>query len=428
MNEGRNQSITMKFSSTGNLPQASYYSLYANAKEITSSSKKLDSDKPDSINTSNNKGVTTTNTSKNTMKKDETIDNNSNAFWEEFNFTNEEKQKLQSLLDENISKCDVIENAPTQKRGQYLIHKYEHEANTKWDNFYTSHQTNFFKDRHYLNKAFHDDFGVVYETNSGGEFDHERQMVAVNSNNEEDFTIIEIGCGVGNTLLPLLELKPFVYIPVKEKGIDDELKNIQKEQLIKKRLVIHGFDFSSVAINLLQKDPRFINANCDNNRSISGVWDITQSKPDLYSKSDISLLLFVMSAISPSKMVQAAQNAANTLKPGGILLLRDYGRYDEAQMKLGCSRNKRLGNNFYVKSDGTRCYYFMLEDIAQLFGGNGNVTSIGNKDKNEDAAISAGAGLEILELKYVQRVYKNRANETSRRRIWVQGRFRKPLK
>ena len=106
-------------------------------------------------------------------------------------------------------------------------------------------------------------------------------------------------------------------------------------------------------------------------------------------------------------MLDAAKHAASTLKPGGTLVFRDYGRYDEAQMKLGTSRAKRIGDNFYVKSDGTRCYYFDLPDLKRLFG-------------------EEGARLEILELKYLRRNYRNREMSRTRRRVWVQGRFRKP--
>ena len=37
-----------------------------------------------------------------------------------------------------------------------------------------------------------------------------------------------------------------------------------------------------------------------------------------------------------------------------------------------------------------------------------------------------GNSLEILELDYVRQVYRNFGDDTKRRRIWVQGRFRKP--
>ena len=87
-------------------------------------------------------------------------------------------------------------------------------------------------------------------------------------------------------------------------------------------------------------------------------------------------------------------------------MFRDYGRYDEAQMKLGTSRQKLLKENFYRKHDGTKCYYFDLEDIKGLF---------------------EGVGLEVLELKYLRRVYRNNALRESRRRVWVHGKFRKPL-
>ncbi len=89
-------------------------------------------------------------------------------------------------------------------------------------------------------------------------------------------------------------------------------------------------------------------------------------------------------------------------------IVHSYGRYDEAQLKLGSSRGKRLSENFYVKHDSTRVYYFDLEDLDRLFG-------------------ARGAGLEVIELKYIRRVYKNRSDDTERRRVWVQARFRKPL-
>ena len=82
-----------------------------------------------------------------------------------------------------------------------------------------------------------------------------------------------------------------------------------------------------------------------------------------------------------------------------------YGRFDEAQMKLGVSRKKQLKENFYRKHDGTKCYYFSLEDVEKLF------TSV---------------GLQVLELEYLQRIYDNLKSGEKRRRVWVHGRFQKP--
>lgn len=393
-------------------------------------------------------------------------------FWQEFEFTSRDKEQIEQTLLQNQHKCDIVQNAVTKQRGQFIIDKYEKEAMDNWDNFYSSHETKFFKDRHYLVKAFPKEFGIVYGNNyddsskGGG---NEDGIVGINEapsdsdgttrenrhdhvvDSDELFTITEIGCGVGNTVLPLLELDPYIYEPSSESLLcddknDDENADENDDENIsrypsykKKKMFIWGLDFSSVAIDLLRKDERYRNATTDNNdRTRAHVWDITATHPDqinveiivhtetqkvplcLNSSSNISLLLFVLSAISPEKMPQAARHVASTLKPGGTLVFRDYGRYDEAQIKLGTSRNKRLSDNFYVKHDGTRCYYFTTEDVQRLFG---------KCDEKEEGGSSneLGAGLEVLELKYVQRVYKNRSDDATRKRIWVQARFRKPI-
>ena len=95
------------------------------------------------------------------------------------------------------------------------------------------------------------------------------------------------------------------------------------------------------------------------------------------------------------------------LKPGAVLVFRDYGRYDQAQMQLAERRGRLLSENYYRKADGTTCFYFTTEDLVRLCCRHG--------------------GLEVLECKYLRRIYKNRSSNETRRRVWVQGRFRKPV-
>ena len=38
------------------------------------------------------------------------------------------------------------------------------------------------------------------------------------------------------------------------------------------------------------------------------------------------------------------------------MLFRDYGLYDHAMLRFG--RGHKLSDNFYVRQDGTRAYYF----------------------------------------------------------------------
>ena len=92
---------------------------------------------------------------------------------------------------------------------------------------------------------------------------------------------------------------------------------------------------------------------------------------------------------------------ARRLKPGGRLLLRDYGRFDEAQLRL--KKGTRLGEHHYVKADGTCCFYFEVDDVAPLFARHFETVSLGLDCRQE----------------------ANRATRQRRRRVFVRGQFRK---
>jgi tRNAThr (cytosine32-N3)-methyltransferase len=86
-----------------------------------------------------------------------------------------------------------------------------------------------------------------------------------------------------------------------------------------------------------------------------------------------------------------------------LIVFRDYGRYDMAQLRF--KKNRLLSDNFYVRGDGTRVYFFDSEEIVKLFG---------SKFTIEQNAVD-------------RRLIVNRLRKVKMYRVWLQGKFRKPL-
>lgn len=102
----------------------------------------------------------------------------------------------------------------------------------------------------------------------------------------------------------------------------------------------------------------------------------------------------------------AIKNVYSVLKPGGLVIFRDYGIYDEAQIKFSAASDKRLEDNFYVRHDGTMSYFFSKEDLQSRF---------------------EAEGFNTKEVDYVYRETTNRSLEMRIDRIFVQGKFEKSL-
>ena len=67
---------------------------------------------------------------------------------------------------------------------------------------------------------------------------------------------------------------------------------------------------------------------------------------------DIISMIFVLSAIHPDKFSDVVNNLHRCLRPGGMVLVRDYGLYDMAMLRFG--PGSKLADRFYVRQDGTR--------------------------------------------------------------------------
>lgn len=146
------------------------------------------------------------------------------------------------------------------------------------------------------------------------------------------------------------------------------------------------------------------NAKYDESRMKAFQCDITEAeqfRENIPEESlDMVTMIFVLSAINPTKFSQVVRNIHRLLKPGGKVLFRDYGRYDMAQIRF--KSGSKIGENFYVRQDGTRSYFFTIEEIAALFGEN---------------------GFSVLSNVYVKRRTINAKEQLDVPRTFLQGKF-----
>lgn len=139
---------------------------------------------------------------------------------------------------------------------------------------------------------------------------------------------------------------------------------------------------------------------------------------------DVASLIFVLSAIHPDKFLLSLRNIASVMKQGALLIFRDYGLYDMAQIRFG--RGNKLGDNFYVRHDGTRfekkkhfrllvcvnnpflpfqrSYFFTVDYLTELV---------------------KEAGFDVIACHYVHRRTVNKKEGVDEPRVFVQGKFMK---
>lgn len=104
-------------------------------------------------------------------------------------------------------------------------------------------------------------------------------------------------------------------------------------------------DFSPRAISLVQRHPLY--AQSDIQAFSADITCPEELEQIPLNCVDVATLVFVLSAIHPKKWSQAMDNIYKRIKPGGWLLIRDYGRYDMAQIRF--KSGHKIADNFYMR-------------------------------------------------------------------------------
>jgi len=283
-----------------------------------------------------------------------------------------------------------------------------------WNLFYKNNKTNFFKNRKWLAQ----EFPVLDE---------------MTREDAPPALVLEVGAGAGNSAFPILQ-----------KRRNEGLK-------------IHACDFSRKAVELIRAhelyEPKYIQAD---------VWDVAASPesdngglpPGITEGSvDVVLMIFIFSALNPQQWDQAVRNIWRVLKPGGQVLFRDYGRGDLAQVRF--KKGRYMDENFYVRGDGTRVYFFDKKELVEIWSGLTSSPSIQPTESQseepeeteslslasqlksaqlectspEDSANSAlhsRSAFDIVHVGIDRRMLVNRQRRLKMYRCWMQAVFRKP--
>jgi len=223
-----------------------------------------------------------------------------------------------------------------------------------WDGFFLLHaeKSSFFKTRRYLALEFPELLDGLPQR-----------------------CLLEIGCGYGSSLAAVMEANP--------------------------TLQCFACDLSATALRLLDQTLGPVYGE----RLTTFVCDVVeQDLPHevvLPGSMDFVLMTFMLSAVGTKEAHQAVlQRAHAALRPGGLLLFRDYGWCDAKMMQS----RKRLGPQLYLRADGTLAYFFKEEEVWQL---------------------ARATNFQVLECKYATVLSKNRRKGTAIQRVFLHAKLQR---
>lgn len=303
---------------------------------------------------------------------------------------------IQPDVETNIS---TILSQNRRSATTFTVSKHSKEAAKNWDKFYKNHQDRFFKDRHWTSREFGSQIAGSSSTptaegiagsvkpkagNAEDDREEETQMISQDlGGNTGENVLLEVGCGVGNMLYPLLEAK--------------------------EGLKVHCCDFSARAVDMVRSHPLY-----DPQRVNAFVFDLTSppntpslsshlTSPPYNSWPNITTisLIFVLSAIPPHLHASVLTSLADLLPNGGHILFRDYAYGDLSQVRYHTKKDAAWAepslltddpeHNWYRRGDNTFNYFFKqqhLQKLAQQVGLQGDVETLRRTAVNRKSEIN----------------------------------------
>ncbi|PKI82453.1 hypothetical protein MVES1_003462 [Malassezia vespertilionis] len=235
----------------------------------------------------------------------------------------------------------------------FVVDKTRREASRAWDKFYKAHEDRFFRDRHWTDREF------ASLRAADGEEGIEQALGQGAQGAQDAPVLLEVGCGVGNTIYPLLE------------------KNAA--------LKAYACDFSPRAVAMVKEHGAYTPE-----RVHAFVYDLVREKGTLRAHlatrrgwppvSTLSLI-FVLSAIPPHEHAAVLAALVDAVPVGATLVFRDYARCDIAQLRFHTRKDAQWAEpsllstdyDWYRRGDETMAYFFTKDEVERLMHSTGRL-------------------------------------------------------
>ena len=300
-----------------------------------------------------------------------------------------------------------------------------------WDAFHSNHSAgNFYKPRRYLIKSF--PCILDYFEHDGDDGNHGSAASAgdaledsrIDEGGGGDKILLEIGCGSGSSCIPIIKHCPggddtkvkHVLLACDSSPVAVETTRRYMDKTIEKEGLDGKFSFGTFV-----SDPSL----CEEETEVSFMEDVKSAYNSLVASNNeddqvngltaseggvvgITLMVFVLSAVTPSRVCRFLDQVYQTTKAGGKVCFRDYGVYDMPMLRFDSSaacKSTTSDDPVFVRGEGTIARFFSVETARELF---------------------EAAGFTAVELRYCTVFNNNRKTGQKLKRVFVHGVFEKP--